>query len=641
MKKRQIEILKFILQNGAFSVDQLIERFSVSKRTIYYDIEDINNEIKEYGKIENINKKYIYLGSDDIFSKFEVKAYFTNNIDDRQQYIIEKLFLDEFTTIDEISENLLVSRNTIVNDINDIKNNLINYGISLIYDKKYELKSEEYKIRDFYITSMYQDQNLLLHFDNRIKEINEKAKLYLTDYSLALLSKYIKFVDKRLIHGKFIEPYKIYDDTSNFQYFNIVKDTLKIENENEIKHIVALIASMTNLKIDKINQQIENFVDKLIYNFERLAFVEIKNKKEFKREISRHLQSSYYRLKYKFPIYNSMLLDLKNNYASLLKLIKDSIYSTNDKLFQDIRESEVAFLAMYFGSRIDTFYNINNRVVIVCPNGKVVSKLLESQLKNYLPTLNIKAIASIHELKELEGSFDYIISTIPIENYDNVIIVKPILTKYNLSELYDIFLDIDSTINEKNISEIIEIIKENSKNFDEIKLKNDLIDYFIRNKQNGTKKEGKNLSGILTRDRVKKIKKIKNWKEAIKIASQVLIDNNSIKFKYVEDMIKQAEIFGPYMVIVDKVAMPHAQNLNSVNKLDLSILSLEEAVDMLGKEVNLFIIISTVDNNSHLDVISTLTDILSNIENISILNSGNYIKIKNLVEKYERIKYEN
>ena len=175
---------------------------------------------------------------------------------------------------------------------------------------------------------------------------------------------------------------------------------LNLSDDNEVKHFVALIASMTNFKNQKINNNISEFVDELIESFEKIAMVVITNKEEFKSDISRHLQSSYYRLKYKFPIYNSVFEDIKKNYEYLLDFVRDAIKSTNNEIFSNMRESEISFLTMYFGSRMDSFSNVRKKVVIVCPNGKVVSKLIESQLNNYLPTLDVEAIASISELEK-------------------------------------------------------------------------------------------------------------------------------------------------------------------------------------------------------------------------------------------------
>ena len=236
----------------------------------------------------------------------------------------------------------------------------------------------------------------------------------------------------------------------------------------------------------------------------------------------------------------------------------------------------------------------------------------------------------------MNKKYDYIITTTPIEGYKNVLIVNPILTQHNLAELYNIFLDINSIINEKNIDTIIDIIKASAEIHDEKVLRNRLLEYFIRDKNVKENESFIKLSNLIKEDRVKIIERADSWQQAIEIASQVLIDKKSITQKYVEDMIEQIEIFGPYIVLVDGIAMPHATNNNTVNKIDVSILKLETPVDLKGKSVDLFIVLSTIDNNRHLKMISTLSEILSDQDALKLLKSGEYKNIVSVIEKFEK-----
>lgn len=635
MKKRQIEILYKILENRGLILEELIKQFKVSRRTIYYDIESINDEIKQYGTIRNINKKLIYVGSNDVYEHFNLKVNTQYDSLDRQKYILKKIFLEDFFTIDEISEELDVSKTTVVNDLTQLKDMLKKSTINLIYDKHYQLDAKEYKIRDFYIKSMYLDQNLLHYNDERILKLNKIAKLYLTDYSIALLSKYLKFLEMRVSKNHIIEKTNIYDDVIYLNYLRKSKEILKIEDKNELKHFVAFIASMTSLKKEKVDKNIDNFVDELIINFEKLSMVSISNKDEFKKDISRHLQSSYFRLKYKFPIYNSIFDDIKKNYSYLFDLVKEALKNTKDTNFSNMRDSEISFLTMYFGSKMETFSNVKNKVIIVCPNGKGISRLIESQLKNYLPTLNVIDIASIQELENFTYNYDYIISTVPIENKTNVIIVNPILSQHDIAKLYNIFLEVNPVINEKNIENIIDIIKENADIKNEVKLRKNLLEYFIKNNKEKEKQDYIKLSNLIKKDKIKTVKKVNSWENAIEEASKILIENKSITDKYVRDMIEQIKIFGPYIVLVDGIAMPHAKNNKSVNKIDISYLKLEEPIDLMGKMVDIFIVISTLDNKKHLKMISTLAEILSDENLIDEFRSGDYLRIKNAIEKIE------
>lgn len=641
MKKRQFEELQFILQNRGSTVEELMFQFKVSRRTVYYDISEINDEIKEYGEIRNVAKKYIYIGDDSIYSQYNINKDFTSDSEARRIHLLDKIFMGSFTTIDEESNALFLSKSTLVSDIKHIRKILGQHGIGLVFDGHYQLIADEDRIRDCYIQNMYLDQDLLGYEDERIVDINKQCKLYLTDYSMALLSKYIQFMDIRLSGNHILSDRELYNDVRDFHYFDRVCAIIGIEFISELKFITALIASMTSLRSNRIEGQIKKFVLDLVSNFEKIAAVDISNKKDFIKEMSRHLQSSFYRLKYRFPIHNGSLYDIKNNYGYLFSLVEESVKSTQYKIFSEMRDSEIAFLAMYFGARMDTFTKSRNRVVIVCPNGKVVSKVLESQLQNYLPTLEIVGVFSIRDLDHLERGYDYIISTTPIEDRDNVVLVNPILTSHNISDLYKKLFNISTVIDENNIEKIVEIVGKNADIKDKNQLKKDLLDYFVgKSRHKITDRNDVKLSDLFTSTRIKKIKSVKDWRRSVEIAAQVLLDEKSINHRYLEDVIKNIETFGSYIVLVDKVAMPHATNRESVNKVDYSILVLEEEVAYFDKMVDVVIFLSTIDNSSHLNMLATLVEIISKPSNIDILRTGDYGQISALFEKYERHELE-
>ena len=162
-------------------------------------------------------------------------------------------------------------------------------------------------------------------------------------------------------------------------------------------------------------------------------------KEEFKINMKRHLLSSYYRIKFEFPISNPSLNEIKFKHESLYKIIKSII--ENEKDFPDfigIREEEIGFIAAYFGGYLRGERDggtRRNKVLVVCPNGLMVSKILEVQLYKYIPTVDIVGVLSLKELSETNIYYDYIISTVEIPNKENVIVVNPLLSKLDIQML--------------------------------------------------------------------------------------------------------------------------------------------------------------------------------------------------------------
>lgn len=634
MKRRQLQILEKVIQEEKSSFKEILNNFDISNRTLYYDIKDINYEIKKYGELKKVNDDLFYIGDREIINQFNLNANFIDDKAFRINYLIDKFFNDKFTTIDNVAEDLLVSRRTIFNDIEDIRIDLNSKEISLLFDKNYSVEGDEEKVRDYYLNFLSTDQKLLSYSDKRVVEINRASNLYLTDYSISQLSKFLEFLDIRHSNNRFLTNTNIYDDVVNLDYFNVVKLYLDFE-EIELKYFVAFLASLTNQKNEQISEEINDFVDEMILNFEKISASNIINKTSFKIDISRHLQTSYYRIKYNFPVYNPLLDEIRDNYGYLLSLVRDAVKNTDNDIFKNMREAEIGFLTMYFGANLDSFSSNSNRVLIVCPNGLIVSKVLESQLYKYIPTINIVGSVSISELYDLNIKYDYIVSTVPIEDFDNVLVVKPILTSYNIFELTEKIFYSNPLVGRQNINQLIKIIEKRADIFDEEKLKEELMKFFL-NKEIEDKTQDLCLGDLLIENRFSKIKSVKDWKEGVKLASQVLVENNSIHRKYIDSMVEMVEKFGPYIVIADGIALPHSNEFQYVNKIDASMLVLEEPCYIKNKKVNVFLVVSLVDKNSHLNLFAQISDILNDSNNIEIIKNGNYQEVINMIQQYEK-----
>src|SRR5699024_12480751 len=108
---------------------------------------------------------------------------------------------------------------------------------------------------------------------------------------------------------------------------------------------------------------------------------------------------------------------------------------------------------------------------------------------------------------------------------------------------------------------------------------------------------------LLPESRIQIRNKINGWEEAIVEASSSLLEQNYITDQYVEEMIKGIKKEGPYIVISDYIALPHAVFDKGVIKTGMSMLLLKNTVDLLGKLVKMFFVLDSVDNEQLLKVL--------------------------------------
>lgn len=116
----------------------------------------------------------------------------------------------------------------------------------------------------------------------------------------------------------------------------------------------------------------------------------------------------------------------------------------------------------------------------------------------------------------------------------------------------------------------------------------------------------------------------RDWKEAIKMSCEALEADGTVDANYKDDIIACVEKYGPYIVIIPDVAMPHSQEgAKGVNKTAISFMKLKKPVsfDLNDKEkdARLFFTLASCDPKQHLNNMMRLSEMLSNEEVIQAL----------------------
>ncbi|MGO0805743.1 BglG family transcription antiterminator, partial [Clostridioides difficile] len=627
----------FIIKNNNVTSQELQEKFNVSKRTIYYDILAINEQLGKSGNIKNVKHKFIFEGNlcdaRKIISTEEDKFL---DSDYRKTFILNKILLGEKISIEKLTNEMLLSKNTVVQTITDVKKYLQTMGLRLEYKGKYKIIGDEYVIRELFLIIVQENVLEINSISEEVSSFDTKGHIKLTDYSLLNLTKFVEFLNKRIRDGKTLYSYKYLNEAKKISYFSNCKELLCEEaNENEQAYICTYISSLPSLNSEVKEDVVEEYVDKLIDKFEVNTAIKLESKHEFKKNILRHLHSSYNRIRFKFPIRNPMLDETKYKHESLYKIIKSIIENEEEfPVFEGIREEEIGFIAAYFGGYLRGSRDNGlrrNKVLLVCPNGLMVSKSLEIQLYKYIPTIEIVGIVSIKQLKEVNVYYDYIITTIDIQNVNNVIVVNPLLTSSDVQLLMNKLISVKENEKYFNLELIIQAIRKNGVINNEEALKADLLN--IIHKIDEGEMYQPMLKELINAERVNIIKNVRDWKEAIKIASKPLLEDNSIEELYIENMIKSVEKYGPYIVLADRFALPHASSKEGVNKLAMSLLIVEDEVDLLGKPVNIFMVLAAVDNTTHIRALASLSEMMYEEENVKLIINGDKSSILELINK--------
>ena len=150
---------------------------------------------------------------------------------------------------------------------------------------------------------------------------------------------------------------------------------------------------------------------------------------------------------------------------------------------------------------------------------------------------------------------------------------------------------------------------------------------------------------MLLRDLVEKgltsyEKSFDNWRDSIRGNGEVLKKEGYIDDEYVDAVIACIEKFGPYIVIIPNVAMPHStEGAPGVFKTGIGFMKVEEPVHFddndPSKDARLFFMLASNNPDEHLENMSQLADILSNDDLVAdLLNVTNDDELLAVADKY-------
>ena len=108
-----------------------------------------------------------------------------------------------------------------------------------------------------------------------------------------------------------------------------------------------------------------------------------------------------------------------------------------------------------------------------------------------------------------------------------------------------------------------------------------------------------------------------DWEEAVRMSCETLERDGTVESNYKEDIISCIKKYGPYIIIMPNVAMPHSQECaRGVHKTTIGFMKLDKAVSFApgeeDKEAKLFFTLASCNPEQHLENMTKLSELLMN-----------------------------
>ena len=355
-----------------------------------------------------------------------------------------------------------------------------------------------------------------------------------------------------------------------------------------------------------------------------------------------NLKFSIYRIKNDIQIINSVFKDLILNKDKNIKIVKKAVEETEKEFKINFTEYELAAMAYLVRASIKrTKRNNIKKVLLICGLGYGSSKILEESLKeNYeLDIVDVIPYYLADDLIPAYKEVDFILSTIEIHRQFEVsygipiIKINPVMQKEDFEKLAEYGIEKNKT--SVSLKKLISIIENNTEIKDRQKLIDSLKNEFEDRIINDIQKTGYTLKKLLKKENVKFIDEAENWKEAIFQSGDLLVSNKKVTSEYVQEMIELVEKHGPYIVLEEGIAMPHAGISENVLETGISLLVVNEKVSLPeGRNANIFLSFAAKNKNDNIDIMNDLFELITKYEFIDkVSKMKNYSQLETYLEE--------
>jgi mannitol operon transcriptional antiterminator len=485
LTSRQTNIIKTLIeQPRPISIEGLSKQFNVSERTIRYDLKDIEYwlNLKKLNLIKKPNVGvWVDLNGKDRNSIKEelniVEPYeYVLTIKERQDIIILLILLsDKPVSSQYIADELQISRNTVINDLKNVKLQLKKYNLELKSKARFGfyIFGEEFSIRKYinnlvfiyvhetelFDTSYARQDNkdigiaLRLIYNsckdinisdikNAVKECKKVYDFFIPDNSYTALITDLMIVIKRIKSGNNIEFSKTRKNTMiklrEYTVAKVIGEYLskmyKISfSEDEIVFIsYSLFNNDFKLKdsthnIDKKDEHLlKQSVFKMIEVAENHIYLGSEIKEKLNQDLLAHMSLTLKKYKIGTVSKNPLLDEIKQAYSEEFIIAKDMINSFTGVMNIELNEDEIGYIAIILAAQLEgQKKNQSKKALVVCSTGKGSAKILYQRIKNTIPELEILGTFSVFELEdypEILKEADLIISTVYFKTEDKPLI---------------------------------------------------------------------------------------------------------------------------------------------------------------------------------------------------------------------------
>lgn len=625
MRKRSTEILeKLILSNSkSMEVKKLITTYRISLKTLRTDVNEINDfllEAKMSPTKLNEKEKLILLEKDimkiqDRLNHMDTYSYKMSR-EERQIYIIAELLMSQdYITMQNLAKKLNVSRNTILNDFETVKDYCLAFNVNVLMKSSKGIKIEcDQKDRNNLLMQIFHDleddymEKSFFHqliqrklgmkiplemIKEDLREYMEQQHMLVSDRVFSYVSIYLFVILNRKINKKRRTVEKLTGDTASDNLLNWFADKYEVRiNKNDVKDFGRYM-KQHDFNISSEQKEINDVeLYGIIVYFLQMVGEDIECSLQSDTVLIESLLEHIRTLK------NWEDYDFEMPLSDELPIPKEILEKTIEKnsiilerylgypLTKEMKESIMIHICAAFVRNLE-YLNLLE-VLIVCPGSMATGKYLEAQVKNYFD-FRVAAVIPSRDVEEFlkSNKIDFVISTVNVRSESVPCVkVQAQLTMNDINAIQNIAFLLGRKENKsENESRYVEqnfldVMKTFLEKLDASK-RDEFFDEVYSLMETKIQSTGKSILAQMLDPSKIMIKQEKiTWEQGILQAADILEKKGCVGFDYGKKAVENVKEYGDYIIISKGIALAHAGKKEAhVYKDGLSLVMCPEGIE--------------------------------------------------------------
>lgn len=463
------KIIRYVLSQNEFkTAKQIAANINVSESSVKHNIAEAKMILSKVGgKLLSVPGKGFILesSSSDIEILKDEVFKLINQSDSyvyRQNYILNILFMKKSNyTIQIFADDLGVSRNTILYDLESIEKWLDFYNIKLMRVRNFGLtvEGDEFDIREAimdsnkqlmeftsididrpdnfdlrisktffnYFSKFYSDSNLY-NLQNLLKKAEERLNTHCADASFIQLIEYLAILKRRVNEGNIIVKKNILSKyKSSYVEYSVAKDliyTLFPITEKFLTMEIHCLAIQFTLYgcYDRASRGVyeeEYYIGlavTLLKNIQNVAQIEMSLTDDMITNIANLFIKKQIRESYQ-PVPNKYLInDIKTNLSSIYGVVLANMRLMEDSFHFTVKDTDVAYIAMLIdNAKIEKKELV--KTLFITSFDKNISVYLKNKIERNVHNISIIKIMEFEDYNvESFKDYDLVLTTVLMDN---------------------------------------------------------------------------------------------------------------------------------------------------------------------------------------------------------------------------------